>query len=201
MAVADNDLIDAIVPSGNLRGLRDALGRGANPNIRISPKNAPVLCYLLDRTWHDRKECIAALLAARADPNLADDEGRAPLHLAAASTVGGSLDVLKLLLEYGADINQRGKDGATPLHEAVTSWLRSNAPALMMHLLESGADTTAVNDAGQTPLQVALDHYRGSPKRQQSVSELFASPMNSTGARQAALRKRRKTGPDLTLGK
>jgi protein DGCR14 len=49
---------------------------------------------------------IAALLKAKADPNLPNDLGATPLMLAAAS---GDVDSVKALLAAGADVNAKEK--------------------------------------------------------------------------------------------
>ena len=41
---------------------------------------------------------------------------KSPLHIASYM---GKLETVKLLLIYGADIDIKNKDGATPLHEAL----------------------------------------------------------------------------------
>ena len=74
------------------------------------------------------------------------------LHLAAGETQEPA--VVALLLDYGADIHQRGPAYAdnTVLHAAV--W--NEEPAIIAALLlDRGADKTAKNKSGQTPCQLA----------------------------------------------
>lgn len=62
-------------------------------------------------------EVVALLLEAGADPNLpGGEEDKAPLHDAAER---GSLAAAQLLLEQGADVNQRSKKDLPPIHYAV----------------------------------------------------------------------------------
>ena len=53
--------------------------------------------------------CVNLLLKHGADPNLLDDAGRAPLHLACLQT--GTLRIVEALIEGGADPTQQTTDG------------------------------------------------------------------------------------------
>ncbi len=55
------------------------------------------------------------------------------------------------MLERGADVNARAKDGQTPLHRASDS----GAPEVVRLLLEHGADVEAKDNIGETALQCA----------------------------------------------
>jgi ankyrin repeat protein len=92
-------------------------------------------------------DCVKKLLEMGVDPNVVDELGRAPLHLAAQA---GYREVVKLLLDYGADPNLRDGRGRTPLHYAV---VRDNY--IVMLLLESGANPDIADDSGTTPLHTA----------------------------------------------
>lgn len=67
------------------------------------------------------------------------------LHCAAYSP---QAEVVKYLLEQGADISARDKNGGTPLHAAADN----NNPAAIVILLENGAEVDAPNNWGYTPL-------------------------------------------------
>jgi ankyrin repeat protein len=59
-------------------------------------------------------------------------------------------EVAELLIQHGAEINARDDDGKTPLHRLVYS------PALVALLLRAGADPNARNKYGETPLHKAV---------------------------------------------
>ncbi|KAL2912286.1 Transient receptor putative cation channel subfamily A member 1 [Polyrhizophydium stewartii] len=85
----------------------------------------------------------------RADPNLADDEGRSPLILAAAHGHGSTI---KALLGAGALIDHRDNLGCTALHYAVAA---NSLEALDM-LLSHGANMDFVDRSGDSLLHHAI---------------------------------------------
>ncbi|XP_016088525.1 protein phosphatase 1 regulatory subunit 12A-like [Sinocyclocheilus grahami] len=70
------------------------------------------------------------------------------LHVAAAK---GYIEVLKVLLKCGIDVDSRDSDGWTAFH-AATHWGQEEACTL---LAEHMCDMNAVSNVGQTPLDVA----------------------------------------------
>ncbi|WP_159590159.1 ankyrin repeat domain-containing protein [Hydrogenophaga sp. BPS33] len=97
------------------------------------------------------------------DLNATDQEGAAPLHLAARMN---QMLACNLLLDHGADDQQPGPEGRTPLHEAcraghesVVTWLmaqdsfRPDGP-------DKGAALNALDQHGMTPLRHAVQEGR-----------------------------------------
>ena len=72
---------------------------------------------------------IACLLANGADPNIADDKGRMPIHIIAQKGVGKNQ--VQLLIEHGANIDAPDADGRTPLNYAQKARRKSVANFLM----------------------------------------------------------------------
>ncbi|XP_047216032.1 protein phosphatase 1 regulatory subunit 27-like [Girardinichthys multiradiatus] len=70
--------------------------------------------------------------------------GMAALHEAVLT---GNLEVVKLLIKYGADVHQRDEDGWTPLHMACSD----GYPEIARYLLSMGASTEAQNESGEKP--------------------------------------------------
>jgi uncharacterized protein len=76
--------------------------------------------------------------------------GLAPLHFAARQ---GYADAARLLLDSGADIDQRTADNTTPLLMAIVNGQFD----LAKQLLERGADPRRASDNGVTPLYAVLN--------------------------------------------
>lgn len=74
-----------------------------------------------------------------------------PLHAALAGRVNP--DLVRLLVDRGADVHARGAHGLTPLHLAASR----GAEALVMLLLVHGADANAATDDGRSPADIARE--------------------------------------------
>jgi ankyrin repeat protein len=75
------------------------------------------------------------------------------LHFA---TANGHAKTVAFLLERGADINAKDKDGRTALHAAAAN----GHDAIVVHLLERGADINAKDKDGRTALNAAKLNHR-----------------------------------------
>ena len=69
---------------------------------------------------------------------------------------GGSYNVVRLLVEHGADVTSKMKDGSTPMHLAVQNGREDHTRLL----LEFGADATVKDKGGSTPLHLAVQNKR-----------------------------------------
>lgn len=97
-------------------------------------------------------EAARLLLAQGADPNQAARNGTrvAPLHSAVA---GGNAEIVRDLLEHGAEVVGRQEGGFTPLHTAAGE----GREEMVLLLLARGADAVAAADSGKTPIDLARE--------------------------------------------
>jgi hypothetical protein len=119
-------------------------------------KPMPLVDAILSGNIHQ----VRRHLETGVDPNQRIPGERAyPLHYAAHSYV----NIIKLLIEYGADVNVKDESGQTPLLIAAT------VPYLegIRVLIENGADVNAMDNEGNTPLKIAS---QGTP-----ITALFSS--------------------------
>jgi ankyrin repeat protein len=94
-------------------------------------------------------EVLELLLQDGADPNFRADWDRSPLHLAAGY---GDLSTLKILLQYGARVDERDEGGETPLLAAANGW---DSLGVVEELIGAGADVRAVDNLEDNTLMLA----------------------------------------------
>jgi ankyrin repeat protein len=151
--------IDDAFKSGDLEALRAAVDDPAViPNGQMPDVIGPCLVYAI---YWSPLAFIRTLLEIGADPNAPVDDGFPPLiaALSCGREVPGANrrtdipEVIKLLLAFGTDPNQRGINDYTPLHMAV----EERNPAAVRRLLDGGADRQLRTriDNYETPLEMA----------------------------------------------
>ena len=151
--------IDNAFRVGDLAALRAAVDDPESvPNGPMPLTIGPCLEYAI---YHSPLSFIRTLLEIGADPNPSDHAGFPPLiaALSCSRSQPGSpgrvdvVEIIELLLSFGADPNQRGLNDYTPLHMAVSE---RNALAVE-RLLKSGADPRLQTriDECETPREMA----------------------------------------------
>jgi ankyrin repeat protein len=132
--------------------------------------------------------CVAALLAAGADPNAASSaRGWKPAHAAAKA---GDVDALRTLLEHGADPGARYPNGKTPLFLAA-EWGRLDA---VRALLAAGAD------AGEAAERLCTNHEAGAGSPGVTPAEVAAANGHDDVARLLRGAARGETARDAVDG-
>lgn len=98
-------------------------------------------------------EIVKVLLDLGADINALSKNklSATPLQGAAAMQ---NLELGRLLIQRGANVNCRGEEGGTPLHEVAGNGQIEFAKLL----LDRGANVNAKDDSGKTPLTIALEY-------------------------------------------
>jgi ankyrin repeat protein len=178
LAVMAGGLLLALL-SGGCTTLYDAAEEGDVATIRsvVSKHNInepgphlgrPLLSYAV---VNRRKEVVRELIAKGANLELQDRQGQSPLHLA----VDADLEIVKLLVEAGADIDAQtdAKAGlllTTPLMKAVGT----GRPEIVSYLVEKGADVFAPNHRGETLLHALHAHYQNGPRPLAGLERLLA---------------------------
>lgn len=129
------------VRSGDLAKVSAELATGVDVNERDKAGQRTALHWAAKL---GTTTIMETLVAAKADPNLADRQGRTPLW----SAVEANLESVKFLVEKGADVNARDQIKSSPLLWAAGF----GKPETVAYLITKGADVKATDDNGWTPL-------------------------------------------------
>jgi ankyrin repeat protein len=145
-AIPELDVFEAAA-LGYLDRLRECLDDDPS---RTGSRSADGYTALHFAAFFAKPEAARILLEAGAPVDVvADNEMRVqPLHSAAA---GRQIEICRLLLAAGADINARQAGGFTPLHEAA----QNGDPEMVELFLSAGADPGATTDDGRSAAQIA----------------------------------------------
>ena len=142
-------LLHLSAKSGRIQLSEFLIRHGCNVNARdISGET--VLGELNKHPCYNAENILRLYLANRGDQLAVDLHGRTVLHFAA--THGCEPTLLDNLLQQGLNIETRDKNGETPLHRAAAS---GNATMTELFVAR-GADLSAVNHRGQTPLLLSF---------------------------------------------
>jgi ankyrin repeat protein len=133
--------------------MRWLLDHGADVNAQNSARITPLYRAILDT----HLEAVQVLLEHHADVNLKSITGKTPLYRlisSVSSQEGKVVDIVRRLVEYGADPNIRDYDDSTALHQA--SFHGSLEAARL--LLSYGAKLDGKDSRGRTPFHVAASN-------------------------------------------
>ena len=186
-----DDVLQATVRTGHAHIVRLLLDRGADVNRRTIIGGYTALHEAAAKGHVD---LVKLLLEGGADVNALDDDGNAPLHLAASTSVAldrrnlqrdpkpGSpaeyLDVARLLLNGGADVDARNNDGKSALHLlGADGFNHLSIHEVMVDfarlLLEYGAAVNARDSQGKTPLHSVVESHDGGTGRRWDLAQLL----------------------------
>ncbi|KAE9574853.1 hypothetical protein CGMCC3_g8995 [Colletotrichum fructicola] len=135
---------------GHLEMAKLLLERGAEVNASTAGDRGAILELAI---YRENLEMAKLLLEGGADANLVvDDRGRTALWAALKPVTAGELEYVRLLLEYGAEVNHCNDLGETVLHEAAI-----NHEDTVRLLLEHGADIHIADIYDKTALHRAAE--------------------------------------------
>jgi len=135
--------------SGDVNTIKTLLGAGADPNAKVLSFHAGELTPLtitINSRHEQRFEVAKILLEAKAEVNFKGRFAMSPLMHALED-----LEMVKLLIEHGADVNQKNFRGATALMASAVG----RDPSVVKYLIEKGADVNARDIDGTTALMGA----------------------------------------------
>ena len=134
-----------LVVFGDIKGIKKQIS--LNKEI-INSKDEYGFTALHNVMAEEQIEAIQLIINNGANVNTQNNDGIAPLHLAAY------IENVDILLENGARINITDNNGNTPLHVLASEGDDYND--IIEHLLLNGADKSIKNNNGETPLDIAI---------------------------------------------
>ncbi|CAL1527636.1 unnamed protein product [Lymnaea stagnalis] len=105
---------------------------------------------LLESAARNDLEEVRRLLQNKVSPDVTNEDGLTALH---QCCIDDNEEMLKLLLEFGANVNACDSEMWTPLHAAATC----GHVTLCKHLIDRGAELLSVNADGNMPYDICED--------------------------------------------
>jgi len=127
--------------SQTLEIVKSLIALGAKIDLRNAEGKTPI--YFA--AYKSQIQTLSHLLSNGANPNDKDNVNNRPLHFASTT------EVAKILINHGAKINAKNKQGYTPLHVAYA--FRSSNTDLIAYLQNNGANIHSKNNNHMTPQQ------------------------------------------------
>ncbi len=135
------------------RSLEILLQAGAKPD-RVDNEGNTALTFAINRS-NSSAQMVRALLAHGASPDVPPGAPKGTATPLGAAAKAGDVELLKLLLNAGADVNRHGENGSAPIYFAA-----GQHAACVKLLLERGAQIEGAckEPRKRTPLNNALDN-------------------------------------------
>ncbi|KAK2145729.1 hypothetical protein LSH36_660g00010 [Paralvinella palmiformis] len=140
--------IQRAIQENDARRLAKLLGQRVK--LRLTAEDLAMA--LMESISQGKAECVPALLAARADPNCVDEDGKTPLIVCMDSKAGGSPAIIRDLLQAGASPNKvTSTSHQTALHLAARKGYQVAVKILLAHRARPDKE----DSLGNTPLTYA----------------------------------------------
>ena len=108
-------ILEKYVKAGSAAAVRELLKAGCNPGTKDKPRIRPLMLAVKGGSERHNK-CVQSLLAAGANVNARESSGKTALHYAIEhENFRGYTNLIRDLLEAGADPNNKDKSGDFPL--------------------------------------------------------------------------------------
>jgi ankyrin repeat protein len=138
---------------------------GSDPSTRIG--GSELLMVVAASGQRCKAPFIRKLVAARGTPNVSDETGLTPLHLALEF---GASACAEALMEDGADLQAVAVAGTTVLHSAAFGATAS----LVQRLIDRGVAVESRDRSGLTPLMMAAGRDPEDLERDAAIAVLLA---------------------------
>ena len=135
---------------GDLETIKDGIANGIDAD-----KSLFGWPPIITAAYKGQKDVVLFLLGQGVDANATASDEQTALHIVA---VYDRIEIAKILIENGANINLKTKKGITPLH-AATSGTGSGDVARL--LIELGVNVNFQDNEGNTPLHKTASGYTG----------------------------------------
>ncbi len=132
---------------------------GADPNA--TDKNGHTPLFNLHNRKGDNVTCLRLLLSYGANPNVVDTSGSKMLGLWRGNENTNALDVIRILVQHGFEIDAPVSSNIETLfHEVVkmVQLMQPLLPLLINLLIELNADPNLHNKHNETPLDIAMKY-------------------------------------------
>ncbi|XP_044726605.1 putative ankyrin repeat protein RF_0381 isoform X3 [Chrysoperla carnea] len=141
------------IRNGELETARELINSYGLPYSESSPKGYDLLCDALD---NKHSEIAKLLLTSGSEVNSKTynykNSSNTPLHFA---VINDDIEIIKMLLVRGANINTQNRFGQTPLHKAIEN---NDQVEIIELLLKHKADINAEDECRKTPLFKAIEN-------------------------------------------
>ena len=190
--------IHCAIDNGRLGMVQYLVKNGANLNATSNYKQTPLHAVCIDEMNRANISKtvltkIAAFLiknGANLDLDAQDTSGETPLHYACKH---GYLDIAKLLIEKGANVNSKDQQNDSPLHLAVKYGRKNHIKIL----LKNGAEIDTKNNSSFTPLHEAI--FRKKPNVVKLLLENNADMNIKNGKNKSAIELAKEKGFEQIL--